>query len=203
MPSLVNSDSLIFEVHFAGLCSDTLTMQRNGWQISQQLDPMGDSLQLAFKHEACRLYMLSGYIDRRAIYEATMRGRRLECPIPVQIQYAFSQAEMRIPVRSDVSWLPIDATPTGEFLSMPQEQWIPFDKWVPFRGLDPEAPEIIVPEHTIPELMELILSKQDLKQKEIRDKQRKARWREEYREKESISEFGGVGDMKAQIIAFG
>lgn len=194
-------ETYVFSVHFAGFESDTYRLQRNGWNLAFNRPAHKDTIQIAMRHEKAGLYAMSNDLSFESFYSLSKRPDSSINPfqpgIVFNIIHVFNQGRVQIfPVMGAAAWTPFDATP-----SFAQTEELPFDKWVPFKSINPDAPDIVIPEHTLPELLDIILNKQDPKQKEIRERQRKEAWLREAKKSIPLTEARDFSrDIKAQII---
>ncbi len=184
-------------VFFAGFQSTTLDLQRAGWQLSmeQHFSYDGLSLRLALKHEAGRVLAITHPVSSYHLHRAM--GFKEMAPIDFQIAWIGNDARFHIMAEMrPMSFNPISAIP--EFQDIKD---LSFEEAIPFRPLNPNAPEIIIPPSSVPELMDMILKLQDPKQKEIRDNVRRDAWRRDVGAKIGDEGYKPAADIKAQIIA--
>lgn len=183
-------------VRFAGFESDTLTLQRSGWQLSMERDPYHDGIRLALKHEAARVYALTNTVQvRRYMLEQMQSGIRHDTVLPrFDVVLMGNNVQLQIfPMRQVGSWAAIDATP-----QIVSSKNVSFEDMVPFRPISSDAPEIVVADKSVMELLEMIRKKQDPKQAEIRKRARQAAWLEA----EGLREgYNPAADIRCQIVS--
>jgi hypothetical protein len=183
------------EVHFAGFHSNTLELQKAGWMLSMEQLPHRATLRLAMRHERAGLNALSADISYNVMAYMAQRGGYIDPrALSFEIIWMGAKAYFEIMSTRSLAFHAIDAVPQWE-----SPERIAFEDAIPFRPLNDDAPEIVVPQHSVPELMEMILKLQDPTQKEIRERRRREAFREEARR--SIPEsYNPAADIKAQII---
>lgn len=187
----------ICPVHFAGFESDTLRLQRAGWQISAEQLVNRHAIRLALKFEPARVFALTNAVSMKDFYEWDQRGRSVSCPIGFHVQHIANDMRFQImPMSYRPSFAPIDATPAFE-----ERQEVRFEDLIPFRPLSIDAPEIVIAQADVSELLDAIIKKQDPKQKEIRERVRRDEWRkgQDGGAMPSIG-YNPVRDIRAQII---
>lgn len=189
--------SPLVNVHFAGFRSNTLELQNNGWQLSASEDFSRRSgyreLQLILHHSGGGMTMASrvqlmdvDFIMRRAplpdfkVNAIQLSGRSTFMATPEPMDISFSS-------RSFVS---IDATPSFERIDLSQ---IDLMKFGVFKKINDSA-NIFLPEKTIEELMSEILSKQDPRQKEIRQNNKRRDFMQDFNRNPNE-------EIKVQLIA--
>ncbi len=189
-------DNRLAKIRFAGFESDTMTLQRNGWQISAQQDQYRDAIRLALKHEPSRVYAVTNAVPYWQIM-------RLESPdatshLCFEVQCIANDIRFQImPITSAVDWFAIDAIPT---VANYQERGIA--EMVPFKPIgNDDVKELIIDPAKIGEIMDMILSSQDSKQKEIRENRRREAWRSGVGSKVDDIGYNPHRDIKAQLIA--
>lgn len=156
-------NSPIVKVHWAGWESDTLRLQQAGWQLSMEEDVCRRVARLALKHPHFKMYGLSEMVDINRSnpmnpYHQEMRlvMRQMASELVVRLMDNFSKFQA------------IDAEPL--FI---QEEIRSIEDCRIFRPIRQAEQQIIVPKHSVPELLDQILKLQDPKQYEIREKKRK------------------------------
>lgn len=204
MTSFETIKNPIFKVHWAGWEADTLSLQRNGWQISAEQDMMRMAIRFAFKHEAYRIYGVSDLVSELDVmgyhgrFNPKMTGTFREFPT-VTIRHMASNIDVIVHTNFS-SFTPINAVP--EFLTQERKH---IDDFKLFRPID-KINEIVIARPNAEGLLQEILKLQDPKQAEIREKRRK-----EFRRFNSIMEgmsFDDASkialpssDIVAQIVA--
>lgn len=191
MTSSLRISSAICKVFWAGWESDTLTLQKQGWEISAEQDIASMRFRIALRHVGLRIYGLSqmiGYAEFRDLYSSdNMMGRPTP---PIHIQYMASRMEINIIDNSMQNFYPVDAQPS----IMINQQRKSIEDFMMFRPIG-KANEIVVAEYDVAELLDMIKNKQDPKQAEIREKKRKE-WRKFQRE---INQEGASIQYEQQI----
>lgn len=185
----------ICQVYFAGFESDTLRLQRAGWQLSMEQLYDRNMLRLAMKHEGARLHALSAPVSYQAM---ALLNPNYQQPVPIefQIQYMASNMQFEIhPVRGSMSFAAVDAYPTFEEIKR-----VRFEDAIPFKPINHEASEIVIARESVPELMQRILELQDPKQAEIRQKLRKEAWRKGEPGNLFSEGYKPAADIMAQVI---
>lgn len=198
MTSMLNSvlHSPICKVFFAGFESNTLALQRAGWQLSIEHMQHMDSFRLAMKYEPARLFAVTHAVTFHVM--ELMRN-----PYAAAEHLIFNVACIGnglrfqiIPNMGPMAFTPFDATP-----AFTQTEVHSIEDLIPFRPVNPDAPEIVIAPSSVPELMDMILKLQDPKQKEIREKARKEAWRRGEAGNQHSEGYSPAADIKAQIIA--
>lgn len=195
MQNWARTFSPLCPVFFAGFESNTYQLQREGWQLAYEHAYGIDGIRLALKHEKAGLYALTVPVAMSAVH--AWRHGDHGATIPFHVQYMGSNARLQIiPVRTSMkSWNAFDATP--EMCWDVRE--LTFDELIPFRPLSADAPEIVIPQGNVSELLALALQMQDPKQKEIRERQRKQALRD-VQSGAATEGYDPRGDIRAQII---
>jgi hypothetical protein len=191
-PRIINP---ISTVHFAGFESTTYRLQKEGWQLSMEQSYEHASLRLAMKHERARLYAISAPVEYQYFHYMKTRYGSEPPPITFNIIHMSGSIQLHLPQSRPVSFMAIDATPTWS-----EDRVVSFEDAIPFRPLNAEAPEIIVPPQSVPELMELVLKLQDPKQAEIRKNRRREAWAAGERAHYDSQGYNPASDIQAQII---
>ena len=139
-------------IHFAGWETDTYRLQQNGWQLSASQDPYHDSIQVAFQHPEYRMRGVTNRIRRYDMmdrYNPTHRD-----PIDVAGFLASDFVSMRTNILPMDSFKPIDAEP--QFMEMRQMM----SQNMFFAPNLARTQELIVPEQSVDDLLNMILDKQ-------------------------------------------
>jgi len=196
MQNFLRTRNPICRVHFAGFESDTLRLERAGWQLSmeQVQDYDGVRLRLALRHEAGRIHALSHVVTAQAFYRAQLE--KVWEHIVFNIAWVGNDARFHVfPQPRPLDFKAVSAVP--EFT---RSQEIRFEDAIPFKPLNMDAPEIIVPPQSVPELMDMILKLQDPRQAEIRARRRREAWKAGA-EPGASDGYSPAADIKAQIIS--
>lgn len=177
-PRIVNP---VFRTFWAGWRSDTVTLARNGWQISAEQAVDRFAIRFIIKHPNYHVYGISemaelAYRDLR-LNSQDFGGNPFVMPgveLPFQlcseliINYADPEA---FHARFDL----IDAEPTivtHEPTSIEDMKLFP-------PQIVPVENQIIVDPHNVPKLLDIVLEHQSPQQKEIRERLRRQRRRDE------------------------
>lgn len=188
--------SPVTKVLWAGWESDTLRLQQAGWEVSAEQSIERLNYRFAFKHPNYRIYGLTNLIKYDNFYDAYMHGQFVNELPPLTIQYMASRMEIRL-LDNLTKFQPVDCVPN---LSI-NEQIKSIEDFMIFRPIAKEG-EIIVAPETVPELLDLIIKKQDPKQKELRELKRK-QWRQFTREinEGTVVNFEQEFDPRKNIVA--
>jgi len=165
MRQLVREINPVAKIYWDGWHSDTLSLQRAGWEFAFDQDPRTMSMQVLIRNPRLEIYGYSKsqrydyerYLDQRVVPE-------------LQIQAMVCQLQS---VATDINFdafQPVDATP--EFIETSIQDISDYQIFQPTK-----AREIIVEPQDVRECLRLILEKQSPKQREIREKKAKERYR--------------------------
>lgn len=191
--------SPVCEISFAGFRATTLGLQNAGWELSARQghspNRAGYDIQLMMNHSGGGLTMLSSMqmIDYSFLRDKMMSNEMHFDVVGLQVgERSFFMPKVR-PFEIDFSarsFNAIDATPSLERIDLNK---IDLMKFGVFKKINDSA-NIFLPEKTISELMDDILSKQ----KPIQDEIRKNRKREEF-----VQDFNRNPneEIKVQLIA--
>lgn len=204
----------ICKVRWAGWESDTLTLQRHGWQIAAEnyrsMDRDSMQMRLALKyepreargqsyttyeaHKAVAPFYAVGmaeydYSFIRQILDNGHQGYRILTETAFQFGAMANNYHVEVRGQERFDFEPIDARP--QFMSGPRDVRHIEDFRI-FQPVD-RNPEIIVDPNDVPGMMERILELQSPKQREIREKARKEATRGQFRD--------GHRQVHAQIIS--
>lgn len=137
-------------VIFAGFESTTWKLQEAGWSLSAEQDIMSMSMRLAMRHEGLQLYGISD--STRWDYWDRMGGR-----LPALIvRHMAARMYVQIMEHSPFSFEPIDARP--QYRNSQQSR---IEDLVHFGPSLARTREIILPEASVPQLMDQILKLQE------------------------------------------
>ena len=160
-------NSPIVKLFWAGWESNTLALQRAGWNLAVEEDMATFRVRIALRHPDLRLYGVSAAID----YYGLDSQRRLSMAGPqdlvIPIQHMASKMEIHC-MDNLSNFHAIDAEPS--FITNAPRS---IEDYKIFRSIRQAEQQIIVPQHSVPELLEQILKMQDPKQKEIRENRRR------------------------------
>jgi len=171
-------------LHFAGWETDTYRLQQNGWQMSASQDARTRSVQLAFNHPEYRIRGMSDYVETSMdlIY-----GRDYQREIEARAYMASDFVNNSVRMRTDFrEFMPIDAEPQFMHTNQLMSQHAVFAPNLM------RTQEIIVPEHNVDDLLNMMLDKQA--------NSRAALIRKRVRE-EARNEFHDRSHVHAQIIS--
>lgn len=143
-------------VHWAGWETTTYKLQACGWKLSARQDVRGSRLQLAFQHAGVGIEGITQELDYRFEQALDMRERGYVENIVLNVQMMLGETVMVRQV-GDVSalWSPIDAEPRYT-----EERIDRLEDFAHFAGSLIRTNEIIVPEESVPELLQRILKMQ-------------------------------------------
>lgn len=137
-------------VMWAGFETDTLRLQRAGWSLSAEQDVCRGAMRLAMRHEQAQAFAISDPMDwhyREAGWHRT---------VCVHMRMAH-RIEFREMGRVDWNFQPIDAQPTF----IPDFRFRQLEDFAHFAPSLVRTKEIIIPEETVPDLLERILALQE------------------------------------------
>lgn len=153
-----------WKLHFAGWETDTYRLQQNGWQLSAVQDPCYDSMQIAFQHPEYRIRGVSahvrGYDARSQVYNG-MGGLPQEWMPTIGAHLATDFVSHASFVAPMDRYHPIDAEPqlmdTRQYMSQNMV----------FAPNLARTQEIIVPEHSVDQLLDMMLNQQAANRAEL------------------------------------
>ena len=179
-----------WKLHFAGWETDTYRLQQNGWQLSAIQDPCYDSMQIAFQHPEYRIRGISarvqGYDARSQIYNG-MVGMSQEMLPTIQAQLASDFISHSAFVAPMDRFQPIDAEP--QFMETRQYM----SENMVFAPNLARTQEIIVPEHSVDDLLNMMLDKQAANRAEL--------IRKRVRQQGELIDFNPRTQVHAQIVS--
>lgn len=141
-------------IHWAGWKTDTYRLQQSGWSLSAQQDINYGSLRIAMKHEQCQLYGLTNIIDHD--YYENIRDPHDTPRQELHVVHMASRFTVNIhETLSATAFSPIDAKPC-----IASRKIVTLDDLAHFAPPLVRTKEIILPEMEVPELLEMILKKQ-------------------------------------------
>ncbi|MHC4616792.1 MAG: hypothetical protein ACYTEQ_03465 [Planctomycetota bacterium] len=175
--------SPVFRVSWAGWQSDSVTLQRHGWQIATREDPCYRDLQIIMQQPELGVYAVSSKFVAEKRFMVRELGYGSEVPnLVVQVDLAKEVAFRSVSREHYLSLAnidTIDAEPRyldlGEFTDVKLS-----DVW-PFWKL-PAKRQVIVEPANVQQMLNVILEHQSPKQKELREKIRKEKRREVHAE---------------------
>jgi hypothetical protein len=155
-------------VHFAGWESDTLTLQRAGWQFSANQDVKRSELQFVLKHEVLKIYGLSQKISRFE-YAHYFRDNLHGFTLPV-IEVKSISCDLKVIAMANIaSFVPINAQPIFNHIFNPRN----IDDFKIFASIRKPEHQIIIDPNDTQKLLNRVLELQSPKQAEIREKRNK------------------------------
>lgn len=177
------------KLHFAGWETDTFRLQQHGWQLSAVQDPYYNAIQVAFHHPEYRIRGISGKIDH---YEARsymgfggLRDGPRYLEAPAHLASDFTMHTMSVAPFG--KFQPIDAEPqlmdTRQLMS----------QHMVFAPNLARTQEIIVPEHSVDDLLNMMLDKQAANRAEL--------IRKRVRQQGEMVDFNPRTHVHAQIIS--
>ena len=191
-------------VYFLGWQSTTYELGQSGWAMTMEMVNYSRSfrreIQVAFKNSQAHLYMVGELINCDTFFDRAFHfnGRSPSMAhnpktMEIHIRYCAPQIRvMEMPMSSGRDYRAVDMDPYAETFEMKDIESI-----MPFRPVNVgEEFEIYLNKKDEAEIMDLVLKKQDKKQKEIRENQRRREWREA---KGELAE-DPRSEIKAQLI---
>lgn len=163
-----------FSLYWAGFKSTLLDLHRAGWQINSEENIYNRTLSIAIKNPLLKVVGLcsvdSTFLMQYRRSPERSRGLRFECNdmFPtLQMQYLSFNIEIRIVGNrsSDYKFSRV------ENIDIMPEHTIKLSELLDYKKYNDS--DILVPDYTIPELMQLIKEKQAPRQKEIRERLKK------------------------------
>lgn len=142
-------------VHWAGWETNTYKLQKCGWQLSAYQDVRGSRIQLALRHSGMQIEGITEQLDYRYEQALDMREREYVDSIVLKVQAMVGETVMIHQMGEIPVWSPIDAEPryTERVITR-------LEDFAHFAGPLIRTNEIIVPEESVPELLERILKMQ-------------------------------------------
>ena len=156
----------IFKVNWMGWRSDTLTLQKYGWNFAMQdITKNGFSVFFVIRHPEMKIY---GRTNK--IILDTIRGQSMQSFRDIELNVAMQlAAEITFQQCDPPKLMSMDMEPVCQHIS--SERFKLSETW-PFEVAVPEH-EIIVDPVDVNKMLDMILNEQRGKQAEIRDKNRK------------------------------
>lgn len=172
IPRVINPS---LKIYFAGFQSDTHTLCQSGWSLHTNEDAYTYKISIALTNHACGIILISSPLDIFYMREIGNNWAGIE-------QLRFETKAFR----ADTEIITQDFSKFNEVNSTPQYVETERHKLSDFFLFEPKK-ELLVEPSTVQEMMSKILEKQNPKQKELREKHRRAVRREINRETELIS----------------
>jgi hypothetical protein len=181
----------ILKVRWAGWESDTLALQRAGWQLSANQSPARREFQIALKHKRLRMYGLSQMI-RNFEYTHYFRDELHGFALP-EIHIVQMSSEMRVNVMAHMrNFIPVSAEP----IFSQNFEFRNIEDFKIFRPIPQPENRIIIDPNDTQKMLSRILELQSPKQAEIREKRNKE-VRQFMRENATMAE-----NIKAEVKVF-
>lgn len=179
-----------WKLHFAGWETDTYRLQQNGWQLSAIQDPYYDSMQIAFQHPEYRIRGISahvrGYDARSQVYNG-MSGIPQDIMPTIGAHMASDFVMHTATVAPFSKFQPIDAEP--QLMDMRQMM----SQNMVFAPNLARTQEIIVPEHSVDDLLNMMLDRQAANRAEL--------IRKRVRQQGEMVDFQPRTNVHAQIVS--
>lgn len=162
----------ICRVYFAGWESDTLKLQREGWEISAQQDPYRRDISLALYHRQSGLTALTNSKSFGSMAWATPYMAELAEVLSFNVVAMHNNIRaMYMPMREQsVRWAPISCLPECSEMTTVEKS---IHDIVPFRSFNPDAEQIVVAPDSVPQVLDLLLKCQVPAAEARRTRQRK------------------------------
>lgn len=146
--------SMPVRLHWAGWESDTYRLQQAGWSFSAEQDVYRGAMRIAMRHEGCQVYGMTDLVDWD--YMSARYGDFRPRDITLPVRHMASRMNATIHQMGDFSFAPIDTKPQ---MMMGERRDI--EDFAHFAAPLARTREIILPEETVPDLMERILKLQE------------------------------------------
>lgn len=153
-----------WKLYFAGWETDTYRLQQHGWQLSAVQDPYYDSMQIAFQHPEHRIRGISSRVGHHEYRSYTGFGssyagsRFMEASAHLASDFVSSGVRFAAPMEN---FQPIDAEP--QLMDMRQMM----SQNMVFAPNLARTQEIIVPEHSVDQLLDMMLNQQAANRAEL------------------------------------
>lgn len=143
-------------VHWAGWETTTFQLQKCGWKLSAHQDVHGSRLQMAFRHDGVGIEGITQSLSYEFERALDMRERAYVDGMVLQVSVMLGEHVM-VRQAGDISalWSAIDAEPRYT-----EERITRLEDFAHFAGSLIRTNEIIIPEESVPELLEKILKLQ-------------------------------------------
>ena len=156
----------ICKVVWAGWVSDTLTLEKAGWQFAMEQDVMRDAIHLIMKHEAYRMYGVSHSIEHNFFRMHDMAAYRGD--VIFHIKYMASRVEV-IHHADMGNYRAVSMKPMISTLDVSRKSIEDFNLFTPLT----DTREILIEPKDVNECLERILKLQSPKQQELRQAKRR------------------------------
>jgi hypothetical protein len=168
-------------LHFAGWETDTYRLQQNGWQLSAIQDPYYDAMQIGFQHQEYRMRGITHKIRRE--YDPFLYNHMIEAPCHLASDFISHTAS----IAPFDKFQPIDAEP--QFMEMRQRM----SENMMFAPNLARTQEIIVPEQSVDQLLDMMLNQQAANRAEL--------IRKRVRQQGELIDFNQRTNVHAQIVS--
>ena len=159
-------------VHWLGWESDTYRLGQHGWEFSMRQDPRENVVQVSITHPQHRIYGISRRIDNVNFLNHYHNQGMIHNRYPFEIRM-LSMAEnlvVQMPMSFDATnWEGVDTVPYFERAEAKSLADLKI-----FRPLPPPESDIILAPPSFDEILQMALDHQAPKQKELREKARRA-----------------------------
>ena len=178
-----------WKLRFAGWETDTYRLQQNGWQLSAVQDPYYDAIQIAFQHPEYRIRGISNKVRHWDARELMGFGNMRDGPryMETSAHLASDFVSHAVFVAPLDKFKPIDAEPqlmqTRQYMS----------QGIVFAPNLARTQEIIVPEHSVDDLLNMMIEKQAANRAEL--------IRKRVREQGQMIDFNQRTHVHAQIVS--
>lgn len=157
-------------VHWAGFRSDTLTLQKQGWQIAVDEDVASGRVRLLLKHSGLKLHALTH--ETEFMYRDRMYGSYNRPPEFHVVAAAETFRTQHIGNIDFAKFREIDATP--QYIDSEIKSLEDFRIFAPRASETITKEDIIVEPETVQSMLERIREMQEPEQARLREKQRRA-----------------------------
>ena len=178
-----------WKLHFAGWETDTYRLQQAGWQLSAVQDPYYDAMQIAFNHPEYRIRGISNRINHYDARSYMGFGGMRDGPryLETQAHLASDFVMHTASVAPFGKFKPIDAEP--QLMDMRQMM----SQNMVFAPNLARTQEIIVPEQSVDDLLNMMLEKQAANRAEL--------IRKRVRQQGELIDFQPRTQVHAQIVS--
>jgi hypothetical protein len=152
------------QLHWAGFETDTYKLQQQGWELSAEQELYDRTMRIALRHQQAGMYGISEKIDWDYFHEdqSIYSGFQRPTPkVPIRMMSKNIMVEVMYGKSTDFSFQPIDARP--QYMETTRMDISDLVHFAPLR-----AKGILLPEASVPELMDQILKlQQPMREREI------------------------------------
>jgi len=171
------------KLHFAGWESDTFKLQQNGWSLSVAQNHYRNCLQIAMKHHE---YKIRGITSTIPYENLSYPGKYYQGEANVNLSSDFVQHTAATTSFKDFT--PIDANPQYTYLREMMSENLFFAPNLA------RTQELIIPEHDVDSLMEMILKKQAINREDLIRRRVREQGLQE-------TDYGARTNVHAQIVS--